>query len=37
MSFKKLALLVAAALLALFFMGLTPAPDSQEEFQKAYP
>jgi len=37
MSFKKLALLVAAALLALFFMGLTPAPDNQEEFQKTLP
>src|SRR4030042_5649004 len=37
MSLKKLALLALAAILALFFMGLTPAPDSQEEFQKILP
>ncbi|MBP1766252.1 MAG: hypothetical protein H6P98_367 [Candidatus Aminicenantes bacterium] len=38
MSLKKLALLALAAMLALFFMGLTPAPeDSQEEFQKTLP
>jgi DUF4097 and DUF4098 domain-containing protein YvlB len=37
MALRKLVFLAVAALLALLFMGLTPAPDNQEEFQKTLP
>ena len=37
MSFKNFIILVAVAFLALFFMGMTPLPEAQEEFQKVLP
>jgi DUF4097 and DUF4098 domain-containing protein YvlB len=37
MSFKNLVLIFAVALLALFFMGLTPGAEDQETFQKTLP
>ena len=37
MMLKKLVFLALAAFLALFLMGLAPAPDNQEEFQKTLP
>jgi DUF4097 and DUF4098 domain-containing protein YvlB len=37
MSFKNLVFVVAVAFLALFFMGLTPGSQDQEEFQKTLP